>query len=97
LHRLPGRAFTLGREALRTLLHRSEITFQRTKTWKDSPDPDFDAKLDAIEYALTQRRRPSSSNRFLVLSTHRPGESRAPSATSTSELVSETRPRIYRS
>jgi transposase len=55
LRRLPGRSFILGREALRTLLARHGITFQRTKTWKESPDPDFDAKLDDIEYALTQR------------------------------------------
>ncbi|SPL98292.1 Mobile element protein [[Actinomadura] parvosata subsp. kistnae] len=55
LRRLPGRAITLGREALRTLLHRRGITFQRTKTWKDSPDADFDAKLEEIEYALTRR------------------------------------------
>ncbi|TMR10305.1 IS630 family transposase [Nonomuraea turkmeniaca] len=55
LRRLPGRAITIGREALRTLLARRQITFQRTKTWKQSPDPDFDAKLDQIEYALTQR------------------------------------------
>ncbi|MDA0636625.1 IS630 family transposase [Nonomuraea sp. MCN248] len=55
LHRLPGGAFTLGREALRALLARHGVTFQRTKTWKESPDPDFDAKLDAIEYALTER------------------------------------------
>ncbi|WP_226899831.1 IS630 family transposase [Nonomuraea phyllanthi] len=55
LRRLPGRAITIGREALRTLLARRGITFQRTKTWKDSPDPDFDAKLDDIEYALTHR------------------------------------------
>lgn len=39
LHRLPGRALTLGRGALRTLLARHGITFQRTKTWKESPDP----------------------------------------------------------
>jgi transposase len=55
LLRLPGRAITIGREALRTLLARRGITFQRTKTWKDSPDPDFDAKLDEIEYALAHR------------------------------------------
>lgn len=30
------------------------MTFQRTKTWKET-DPDFDAKLDRIEYALTER------------------------------------------
>ncbi|SEM91591.1 hypothetical protein SAMN05660976_06314 [Nonomuraea pusilla] len=54
-HRLPGRAITIGREALRTLLARHGITFQRTKTWKDSPDPNFEAKLERIEYALAQR------------------------------------------
>lgn len=53
LHRLLGRTLTIGREALRTLLVRHGITFQRTKTWQDSPDADFDAKLDRIEYALT--------------------------------------------
>lgn len=31
------------------------MTFQRAKTWKESTDPDFDAKLDRIEYALTER------------------------------------------
>ncbi|PRX48804.1 hypothetical protein B0I32_14049 [Nonomuraea fuscirosea] len=55
LHRLPGRAITIGQEALRTLLTRRWITFQRTKTWKESLDPDFEAKLDRIEYALAQR------------------------------------------
>jgi hypothetical protein len=28
----------IGREALRCLLARRGITFQRTKTWKESPD-----------------------------------------------------------
>jgi transposase len=55
LHHLPDRTITIGREALRALLHRHGITFQRTKTWKESPDPAFDAKLDEIEYTLTQR------------------------------------------
>ncbi|MCT9935419.1 IS630 family transposase [Planotetraspora sp. A-T 1434] len=55
LQSFPGRAIRIGREALRALLARRGITFQRTKTWKESPDPDFDAKLDRIEYALTQR------------------------------------------
>jgi transposase len=45
----------IGREALRCLLARRGVTFQRTKTWKESPDPDKDAKLDAIELALEQR------------------------------------------
>ena len=55
LQNLPGRAIGIGREALRVLLIRRGVTFQRTKTWKESPDPDFDTKLDRIEYALMQR------------------------------------------
>ncbi|MFN2557791.1 MAG: IS630 family transposase [Nitriliruptorales bacterium] len=35
-------------EAIRRLLRRRGITFQRTKTWKASPDPDFDAKKSRI-------------------------------------------------
>ena len=38
-------------EPLRCLLLRRGITFQRTKTWKESP-PDRDAKLDRIEQVL---------------------------------------------
>ena len=30
----------------------NEVTFQRTKTWKESNDPDRDAKLDRIEEVL---------------------------------------------
>ncbi|BBJ37284.1 hypothetical protein SSPO_000020 [Streptomyces antimycoticus] len=44
--------FRIGREALRTLLARRGVTFQRTKTWKESTDPDRDAKLDRIEHVL---------------------------------------------
>ncbi|GHC84438.1 hypothetical protein GCM10010349_69470 [Streptomyces flavofungini] len=45
----------IGREALCCLLARRGISFQRTKTWKESPDPDFDAKLNRIEYAINER------------------------------------------
>lgn len=31
---------------------RRGVTFQRTKTWKESPDPELDAKLDRIEEVL---------------------------------------------
>nr|WP_262851026.1 IS630 family transposase [Sphaerisporangium corydalis] len=55
LQTVSGRAIRIGREALRTLLARHGVTFQRTKTWKESTDPDFDAKLDRIEYALMKR------------------------------------------
>ena len=52
LHRVHGRAIRIGREALRCLLARRGVTFQRTKTWKESPDPERDAKLDRIEHVL---------------------------------------------
>ncbi len=55
LRRNVARPIRIGREALRCLLKRRGVTFQRTKTWKESTDPDFDAKLDRIEYALTER------------------------------------------
>lgn len=42
----------IGRGALRCLLARHGITFQRTKAWKESPDPERDAKLDRIEEVL---------------------------------------------
>lgn len=31
---------------------RRGVTFQRTKTWKESPDPEREAKLDRIEHVL---------------------------------------------
>lgn len=34
-------------EWVRRLLRREGISFQRTKTWKQSPDPDFEAKKTA--------------------------------------------------
>lgn len=52
LRRVHGRVIRIGREALGCLLARRGITFQRTKTWKESPDPDRDAKLDRIEEVL---------------------------------------------
>ncbi|MET7726466.1 IS630 family transposase [Streptomyces mirabilis] len=52
LRRVHGRVIRIGREALRCLLARRGITFQRTKTWKESTDPERDAKLDRIEHVL---------------------------------------------
>lgn len=52
LRKVHGRVIRIGREALRCLLRRRGITFQRTKTWKESPDPERDAKLDRIEHVL---------------------------------------------
>ena len=52
LHTVPDREIGIGREALRCLLARRGVTFQRTKTWKESTDPQYDAKLDRIEHLL---------------------------------------------
>lgn len=49
----PARKVTIGRERLRQVLHANNITFQRTRTWKQSTDPEFDAKLDRIEHVTT--------------------------------------------
>jgi transposase len=45
----PIRRVKVGRERLRQILDRRGISFQRTRTWKESRDPDKDAKLDRIE------------------------------------------------
>jgi transposase len=46
LRKVHGRVIRIGREALRGLLARRGITLQRTKTWKEFPDPERDAELD---------------------------------------------------
>jgi transposase len=43
----------IGRERLRQILHARGISFQRTRTWKESTDPDKDAKLDRIEHVTS--------------------------------------------
>ncbi|MDQ0933478.1 IS630 family transposase [Streptomyces turgidiscabies] len=52
LSKVHGRVIRIGREALRCLLARRGISFQRTKTWKESTDPERDTKLDRIEHVL---------------------------------------------
>jgi transposase len=47
------RPVAIGRERLRQILHARSISFQRTRTWKESRDPDRDAKLDRIEYVTS--------------------------------------------
>ncbi|MBL7628984.1 IS630 family transposase [Frankia sp. CN6] len=49
----PDHTVTVGRERLRQLLHAHGISFQRTRTWKESTDPDKEAKLDRIEYVTS--------------------------------------------
>ncbi len=48
-----GRPVRIGRERLRQILHAQGISFQRTRTWKESTDPGRDAKLDRIEHVIT--------------------------------------------
>jgi hypothetical protein len=49
----PARPVRIGRERLRRILPERGISFQRTRTWKESTDPERDAKLDRIEYVTT--------------------------------------------
>ena len=46
----------VGRERLRQILIAEGITFQRTKTWKESPDPLKEEKLARIEWLLEHPR-----------------------------------------
>lgn len=43
------RKVVIGKERLRQILDRHEVTFQKTKPWKQSNDPLKEAKLDRIE------------------------------------------------
>jgi transposase len=47
-----ARKVVVSRERLRQILSEEGITFQRTKTWKESPDPRREEKLARIEYLL---------------------------------------------
>ena len=53
LARRPDQPVAIGRERLRQILHERGISFQRTRTWKESTDPERDAKLDRIEYVTS--------------------------------------------
>jgi transposase len=49
LRRNEQRIVRVGHERLRQILRDAKISFQRTRTWKESTDPDKDRKLDRIE------------------------------------------------
>jgi transposase len=51
-------------EWLRTLLRRLDVRWRRTKTWKESNDPDFVPKFRAIRRLY--RRRPGNGRRICV-------------------------------
>jgi transposase len=50
----PARIVKISRERLRVLLHQRRISLQRTRTWKESKDPDKDTKLDRIEHVTSE-------------------------------------------
>jgi transposase len=50
------RKVIVSRERLRQILAEEDVTFQRTKTWKESPDPLREQKLARIEYLLEHER-----------------------------------------
>ncbi|WP_420713453.1 hypothetical protein [Streptomyces sp. IMTB 1903] len=52
LRKVRRRVIRTGPEALRCLLRSRGMTFQRTKTWKESPDPHRETKLNRIEQVL---------------------------------------------
>jgi transposase len=45
----PDRRIVISRERLRQILRDKGVSLQRTRTWKESTDPDKDRKLDRIE------------------------------------------------
>ena len=46
---VPAHTIRIGRERVRAILHEHDISFQHTRTWKTSTDPDYDTKLDRID------------------------------------------------
>jgi transposase len=69
----PRRKVPIGRERLRQILDRHEVTFQRTKTWKESTDPLElkEAKLDRIEEVIDRwPDRVSAFDEFGPLAVH---------------------------
>ena len=56
-----GGRIAVSRERLRQILAEEDITFQRTKTWKESPDPRREEKLARIEWLLEHERETGPS------------------------------------
>src|SRR5207237_4050514 len=54
----------LSVEWLRQLLHRYKVRLRRTKTWKESTDPQFRQKYRAIRRLY--RRRPANGRRLCI-------------------------------
>src|SRR5579875_182715 len=54
LGKFSPRRIVVSRERLREILAKHDVTFQRTKTWKEPNDPDKEQKLDRIEEVMTK-------------------------------------------
>jgi transposase len=75
LRKVHGRVIHIGRETLRGLLARRGVTFQRTKTWKESPDPEREAKLDRIEEVVDRIEAHFGPLRqFTIANSHHPNQ-----------------------
>ncbi len=71
-----GGQIAVSRERLRQILAEEDITFQRTKTWKESPDPRREEKLSRIEWLLKHERdRTFAFDEFGPLAVKPEGES----------------------
>lgn len=67
----PTRKVEVSKERLRLLLDANEVTFQRTTTWKESNDPEKEAKLDRIEEVIMNfPNRTFAFNEFGPLAIH---------------------------
>ena len=51
---VPAHPIRIGRERVRVILREHGISFQRTRTWKTSTDPDYDTKLDRIDEVMSR-------------------------------------------
>ncbi len=51
---LADRPIVISKARLRQILDRHQVTFQKTKTWKESNNPDKEAKLDRIEEVIAR-------------------------------------------
>jgi transposase len=76
LRRNDQRVVRVSRERLRQILREAQISFQRTRTWKESRDPDKDRKLDRIEQVT--RRFPNRCFAFDQFGPCRYGPATAP-------------------
>jgi transposase len=53
LARCHQRRIVIGRERLRQILRKQGVSLQRTRTWKESTDPNKETKLDRIEHVTS--------------------------------------------